>query len=276
VGLEAALDILPGKLQVAVFDTAFHRSLPPYAYLYAVPYDLYEQNGVRRYGFHGTSHAYVAERSAELLDMAADRCNLISLHLGNGCSASAVKQGRSVDTSMGMTPLEGLVMGTRCGDVDPALHFFLIDELGMDPGQVHEVLNKHSGLAGLSGGQNDMREILLAAEKGEERSRLALDVFCYRVKKYIGAYFAVLGRLDALAFTAGIGENSPEVRRRICGDLEHIGLRLDEGKNEGALGREAVISCDDSPVTMLVVPTDEELKIAIDTYRICTQGSSRG
>ena len=272
-GLEAALERLGGRLQVAVFDTAFHKSMPPEAYLYAIPYEFYQQRHVRRYGFHGTSHRYVAERAAEMLSVEPQRCNLITLHLGNGCSATAVKGGRSIDTSMGMTPLEGLVMGTRCGDIDPALSFFLIEKVGMSPQEAYDLLNRRSGLAGLSGVGNDMREVLAAAASGNRRAELAIKLFCYRVKKYIGAYHAVLGRLDGVVFTAGIGENSPAVRGRICRGLEPLGIRLDEQKNQAAVGREALISGDDSPVAVLVVPTDEALKIAIDTYEIYLQSA---
>jgi acetate kinase len=269
VGLEAAAGRLPHTPQVAVFDTAFHGTMPPAAYLYGLPYELYEQHGIRRYGFHGTSHAYVAERAAEVLGVPFDGCSLITLHLGNGCSACAVRNGRSVDTSMGMTPLEGLVMGTRCGDVDPALFFLLTRELDMAPADVYDLLNRQSGLQGLSGKTNDMREILADAEEGDARARAALEVFCYRVRKYIGAYLAVLGGADAVVFTAGIGENCPLVRRMVCQGLEPLGIRLDGARNEAAVGREATISEDGSPVTVLVVPTDEELRIAIETHRLC-------
>jgi len=268
VGLKAAMERFGGKLQVAVFDTAFHGTIPPEAYFYAVPYELYKEHGVRRYGFHGTSHRYVADRAAQMLSMALEECNLITLHLGNGCSAAAVRGGRSVDTSMGLTPLEGLVMGTRCGDIDPALFFYLAEQLGMSPQEVYDLLNRRSGLAGLSGVGNDMREIIAAARSGNVRAELALGVFCYRVKKYIGAYHAVLGRLDGIVFTAGIGENSPEVRRRALDGLEPLGIRLDEKKNARAVGREAIISADNSAVSVLVVPTDEALNIAIDTYGV--------
>ena len=273
VGLKAALERLGGKLQVGVFDTAFHRSIPPVAYLYAVPYELYEEHDVRRYGFHGTSHRYVAERAAQMLSMAPEECNLITLHLGNGCSAAAVRGGRSVDTSMGLTPLEGLVMGTRCGDIDPALSFYFSEQLGMSPQEVYDLLNRRSGLAGLSGVGNDMREIIAAARSGNERAELALGVFCYRVKKYIGAYYAVLGRLDGIVFTAGIGENSAEVRRRALDGLGPLGIYLDEQKNIAAVGREAIISADNSTVSVLVVPTDEALNIAIDTYEVYVRSS---
>jgi len=266
--LNAALERLGDRLQVAVFDTAFHRSMPPEAYLYAIPYELYEKHHLRRYGFHGTSHRYVSERAAEMLSLAPERCNLITLHLGNGCSAAAVRGGESVDTSMGLTPLEGLVMGTRCGDIDPALFFFLTETLDMSPQEVYDLLNRRSGLAGVSGVGNDMREVLEAAGAGNRRAEAAVEIFCYRVKKYIGAYHAVLGRLDGVVFTAGIGENSPPVRRRICRGLEPLGIELDEEKNLAAVGRQGVISADDSPVAVLVVPTDEALKIAVDTYEL--------
>jgi len=267
-GLRAALDRFPGKPQVAVFDTVFHGSLPPKAYLYPIPYELYREHHVRRYGFHGTSHSYVSQRAAEMLGARPADCNLVTLHLGNGCSAAAVRGGKSVDTTMGFTPLEGLMMGTRCGDIDPALIFFFIQELGMEPGAVNEMLNRQSGLLGLSGVANDMRHVLEAAQGGNERAELALEVFCYRVKKCIGAYHAVLGRLDAVVFTAGIGENSPEIRRRSCLGLEPLGICLDDAKNSSAVGQEVDISAEGSPIRVLVVPTDEALKIAIDTYEI--------
>lgn len=275
-GLRAATERLPGRLQVAVFDTAFHQSMPAAAYLYALPYELYRRHHIRRYGFHGTSHRYVAERAADMLGRPRAECNLITIHLGNGCSAAAVRQGRSVDTSMGLTPLEGLVMGTRCGDIDPSLPFLFTDMLGMSPQEVYDMLNRRSGLAGLSGVSNDMREIIETAESGgqeAERARHALDVFCYRIKKYIGAYAAVLGELHAVVFTAGIGENCPPVRRRACEGLETMGIRLDDARNESTVGREGDISAEDSRVRVLVVPTDEELKIASDTYEVyCRQG----
>jgi acetate kinase len=208
-----------------------------------------------------------------MLSMAPEECNLITLHLGNGCSAAAVRGGRSVDTSMGLTPLEGLVMGTRCGDIDPALFFYLAEQIGLSTPEVYELLNRRSGLAGLSGVGNDMREIIAAARSGNTRAELALEVFCYRVKKYIGAYHAVLGRLDGIVFTAGIGENSAEVRRRSLEGLEPLGIRLDAEKNAEAVGREAIISAEDSAVSVLVVPTDEALDIAIDTYDVYVRSS---
>ena len=268
-GLEAALYRLPDTPQVAVFDTAFHRSIPPRAFLYALPYELYENHRLRRYGFHGTSHEYVAQRAAEMLERPFEECNLITLHLGNGCSATAVKEGKSVDTSMGLTPLEGLVMGTRSGDGDPALPYFLTTRLDMESEEVYELLNRKSGLLGLSGVSNDMREILQESENGSERATRALEVFCYRLKKYIGAYTAVLGDVDGIVFTAGIGENCPEVRSLACGELEGLGIEVDENRNAEVHGEEAIISKDSSPTALLVIPTNEELKIAIDTYELC-------
>ena len=274
--LLAAVEKLPGKLQVAVFDTAFHVTMPPKAFLYAIPYELYEQHDVRRYGFHGTSHRYVAEKGAELLGIPPEECNLITLHLGNGCSATAVRGGESVDTSMGLTPLEGLVMGTRCGDIDPALSFFFTESLGMTSREVYDMLNKQSGLAGLSGVGNDMRAVLAAARSGSERAEQALEIFCYRIKKYIGAYYAVLGEVHGLVFTAGIGENCAEVRGRFGIGLERLGIKLDDRKNEATVGGAAVISADDSPTAVLVVPTDEELKIAIDAYQLYQERKGQG
>ena len=272
-GLEAALDRLPDTTQVAVFDTAFHRSIPRRAFLYALPYDLYENHRLRRYGFHGTSHAYVAQRAAELLDRPFEKCNLITLHLGNGCSATAVKEGRSVDTSMGLTPLEGLVMGTRSGDIDPALPYFLQSRLDMEPEDVDDLLNRKSGLLGLSGVSNDMREVLSESNNGNDRARQGLEVFCYRLKKYIGAYLAVLERVHGIVFTAGIGENCPEVRANACAGLEGLGIELDRARNDAVTGEEAIVSTEASRTAVLVVPTNEELKIAIDTFRLCRQGS---
>jgi len=267
--LEAATHALRAKPHVAVFDTSFHSSMPPQAFLYAIPYRLYEEHQVRAYGFHGTSHRYVASRAARMLDKEPDEPNLITLHLDNGgCSAAAVRGGQSVDTSMGLTPLAGLVMGTRCGDVDPALFHFLTEQLGMTPEEIYEMLNHQSGLTGLSGISNDVREILDAEAKGNERARIALDVFAYRVRKYIGAYWAVLGRLDAVVFTAAIGENSPDLRARCCLGLEGLGIELDIERNRDALGVEAVVSTDASPVSLLVIPTNEELQIATETYEI--------
>ena len=269
--LQAAIELLPGKVQVAVFDTAFHSSMPPRAYLYAIPYELYQQHHLRRYGFHGISYRYVAERAARMLGIPPEQCNLIVFHLGNGCSAAAIEGGLSIDTSMGFTPLEGLAMGTRSGDIDPALPLYLMEILDRDASATSDVLNRHSGLLGLSGVSNDMRDVLEAVEQGSERAARALDVFCYRIKKYLGAYLAALGRTDGIVFTAGIGENNPVVRSRACEGLDQLGIRLDPKKNEEAVGTEALIHSQDSRIPVLVVPTDEALEIAMDTYQICQQ-----
>ncbi len=267
-GIRAAAAIFPGVPQVACFDTAFHQTIPSQAYLYALPYEYYEKYRVRRYGFHGTSHRYVARRAAQLLGKSKDEANIITCHLGNGCSITAVEKGKSVDTSMGLTPLEGLVMGTRSGDIDPAIIFFLAEKLNLDLNRINKMLTKESGLLGVSGISNDMRRILAEAEKGNPRARLAREIFCYRVKKYVGAYFAVLGRLDALVFTGGIGENAVYVRSTVCRNLRNLGMEVDEEKNAAAVGREAEIGKKGSPVKIFVIPTDEECRIAHDTYGI--------
>ena len=267
IGIEVAKKLFPEAPQVAVFDTAFHHSLPEKAYVYAVPYTLYSEPRVRRYGFHGTSHAYVTVTAAEFLKRTREEINLITIHLGNGASMAAVKNGRSVDTSMGLTPLEGLVMGTRSGDVDPALHYFLSENLGLSIKDIDRLLNKESGLKGLCG-NNDMREVEDQAENGDERARLALDVYAYRIKKYIGAYTAVLGRVDAVAFTGGIGENAWQIRAQICEGLDSIGIQLDSKENPNAKDKEPLISGPDSAVKVFVVPTNEEAAIAADTYQL--------
>ncbi len=266
-GITVAQSIFPDSPQVAVFDTAFHQTLPRHAYIYALPYDLYESHRVRRYGFHGTSHAYVAERSAEFLGRPLAELNLITLHLGNGASMAAIKNGQCVDTSMGLTPLEGLVMGTRTGDMDPAIPFFLSNHLNMSLDEIDHVLNQESGLKGLCGA-NDMRVVLESAEKGDDRAQLALDVYTYRIKKYIGAYAAVLGRLDALIFTGGIGENAPVIRERCCKDLTCLNIEIDTGKNNSPGDQIREISPPESKVKILVVPTNEELKIARETKKV--------
>ena len=268
-GITVAQSIFPDSPQVAVFDTAFHQTLPRHAYIYALPYDLYESHRVRRYGFHGTSHAYVAERSAEFLGRPLDKLNLITLHLGNGASMTAIKNGQCVDTSMGLTPLEGLVMGTRTGDMDPAIPFFLSNHLNMSLDEIDHVLNQESGLKGLCGA-NDMRVVLESAEKGDDRAQLALEVYTYRIKKYIGAYAAVLGRLDALIFTGGIGENAPVIRERCCKDLTCLNIEIDTGKNNSPGDQIRQISPSGSKVKVLVVPTNEELKIARETKKVVT------
>ncbi len=265
-GIEVTSGLCPGIPQVAVFDTAFHQSMPPQAYLYALPYDWYQTHRVRRYGFHGTSHAYVANRAATLLGRPLESLNLISLHLGNGCSISAIESGQSIDTSMGMTPLEGLVMGTRCGDIDPSIPAYIAEQAGLSTHDVNQILNKESGLKGLCE-VSDMREVLRLANKGNHRAIEAIDLFCYRIKKYIGAYTAILGRLDAVIFTGGIGENSNEIRRQVCRGLEGLGIQIDENIRP-VPGTESFINAKDSPVSLLVVPTNEELEIAIQTRAI--------
>lgn len=260
-GIEVARRLFPDTPQVAVFDTAFHQTMPPVSYRYAVPEYLYREHKVRRYGFHGTSHAYVSQRAAEMLRRTPTECNLVTLHLGNGASAAAVRGGQCVDTSMGLTPLEGLVMGTRCGDIDPAIHFYLADNLGLGNAELDDLLNRKSGLAGLCG-INDMRGVHRLAEEGDERAELAIAVFCHRLKKYLGAYYAELGRLDAVVFTGGIGENDAQVRARTCSDLEALGIRLDGAANAAPGPAERVISAAQSRVKVLVIPTNEELEIA--------------
>ncbi|ADB33483.1 acetate kinase [Kribbella flavida DSM 17836] len=259
-GIEVARRLFPDLPQVAVFDTAFHQTLPPHAYTYAVPSDWLEQHGIRRYGFHGTSHSFVAEEAARRLGRDLTELNLIVLHLGNGCSASAVHGGRSVETSMGMTPLEGLVMGTRSGDLDPAIHGHLARELGWSIDEIDRVLNSASGLKGLAG-ENDFRELSRLRAAGDPRAELAFDVYCHRIKKYVGAYYAVLGTVDAIVFTAGVGQHSAEVRAAALQGLERLGIRLDPGRNAEPPGT-GTVSADGSEVTVLVVATNEEWQIA--------------
>jgi acetate kinase len=263
-GIEVTMENAHHVPQVAVFDTAFHHSIPSYAYHYALPLDLYQDHAVRRYGFHGTSHQYVAKQGALYLKQPLDALNLITLHLGNGASAAAVEEGKSVDTSMGMTPLEGLIMGTRCGDMDPAIVFYLKRKTGWSLAEVESMLNKQSGLKGICGA-NDMREIGEQAERGEKNAKLAIDMYCYRIKKYIGAYCAVLGRLDALIFTGGIGENAAYVRAGACQGLAQLGIEIDPEKNNRRLPEAFEIHAETSMVKVLVIPTDEELEIAIQT-----------
>lgn len=261
-GIEVARRLFPDLPQVAVFDTAFHQTLPPQAYTYAVPRSWTEEHHVRRYGFHGTSHAFVSREAARLLDRQPEDVNVIVLHLGNGASATAVQGGRSVDTSMGLTPLEGLVMGTRSGDVDPALHAHLHRQNGWSLDEIDRALNRESGLKGMSG-ENDFRELERLIEAGDEAARLAFDVYCYRIRKYVGAYTAVLGRVDAIVFTAGVGQHSARVRAASLSDLETWGVEVDDTLNNQASGREAaVVSASSSRVAVLVVPTNEEWEIA--------------
>jgi len=269
-GITAARDIFGKSVpQVAVFDTSFHHSIPEQAYLYAIPYHLYRRHRIRRYGFHGTSHRYVAFQYRFLRGLTREQTNIITLHLGNGCSAAAIKAGASVDTSMGMTPLEGLVMGTRSGDLDPAIVGLIGRKEGMSSSEVDTLLNTQSGLLGISGLTNDMRELQAELKEHDDRRvRLAVEIFCYRARKYIGAFLAAMGGADAIVFTGGIGENSPDVRERICAGLEWAGLRLDAARNQEATGRQGKISSEDSKLLAYAIPTDEELLIARDTVRV--------
>ncbi|MBL7210890.1 MAG: acetate kinase [Desulfobacteraceae bacterium] len=267
VGIEVARSVFPDATQVAVFDTAFHQTIPMKAFLYAIPFDMYRKNRVRRYGFHGTSHAYVAQRAADYMGQPLVELNLITIHLGNGASMAAVKLGKSVDTTMGMTPLAGLVMGTRSGDVDPALPFFMANHLGMSLRDIDEILNKDSGLKGLCG-TNDMRDVIEKKNAGDDRARIALEVYAYRIKKYIGAYFAALGSLDVVVFTAGIGENAPYIRELSCSGLNGLGIEIDEERNYGTGSGIREISSQKSKVKVLVIPTDEELEIAQETKTV--------
>ncbi|MEY6431659.1 acetate kinase [Thioalkalicoccus limnaeus] len=260
-GIRVARALCPDVPSVAVFDTAFHLTMPRTAYRYALPEYLYKEHRVRRYGFHGTSHHYVAKQAATWLGKPLLQCNLITLHLGNGASATAIRNGHSVDTSMGLTPLEGLVMGTRSGDLDPAILFYLSKQLGLDLEALDDLLNRRSGLLGLCG-VNDMREIHRLADHGDDGAELAIGVFCHRLTKYIGAYCALLGRVDALVFTGGIGENDADVRARACAGLENLGMRIDPAANRSEADGTRVISTPDSPVKLLVIPTNEELEIA--------------
>lgn len=267
MGIYAVTEALPNIPQVGVFDTAFHQTMPGYAYMYGVPYHYYEKYKIRRYGFHGTSHFYVSRRAAEILGRPIESLDIVTCHMGNGSSITAVKGGRSVDTSMGFSPLPGVIMGTRSGDVDPLLISYLSDQEGIDNKAMSHVLNKESGLLGISGVSSDLRDVEEAADNGNQRAKLAEDMLYYGVKKYIGSYAAAMGGMDVLVFTAGIGENSTRAREGICNGLEFLGVKLDKEKNN-IRGKECIISTDDSRVKVLVVPTDEELVIARDTKRI--------
>ena len=269
-GIQAARELFGKDVpQVAVFDTSFHQSLPEQAYLYAIPYHLYRRHRIRRYGFHGISHRYVAFRYRALRGLTREHTNIITLHLGNGCSAAAIKGGQSVDTSMGMTPLEGLVMGTRSGDIDPAVIGVIARKEDLSASETDALLNTQSGLLGISGLTNDMRELQAELnEHDDRRVRLAIEIFCYRARKYIGAYLAAMGGADAIVVTGGIGANSPDVRARICAGMEWAGLHLDAVKNQETVGREAVISTDNSILPAYAIPTDEELLITRDTVRV--------
>ena len=266
-GVNAVKALLPNIPQVGVFDTAFHQTMPEKAFMYAIPYRLYKQYGVRRYGFHGTSHRYVSQRVCEFLDVNPKGKRIITCHIGNGGSIAAVVDGKCVDTSMGLTPLEGLMMGTRSGDIDGGAITFLEKKLDLDPDGMSNLLNKQSGVLGITGESSDMRDVENAANEGNEKARLALDMYFYRIKKYIGAYAAAMGGVDIIVFTAGVGENQMDMREEVCKGLEFLGVKFDTEKNK-TRGEEAIISADDSKVTVCVIPTDEELMIATDTMNL--------
>ena len=267
MGIEAARDLCPGIPQVAVFDTAFHQTMPKPVYLYAIPYHFYETYGVRRYGFHGTSHYFVAQRAAQILGEPLEKLKMITAHLGNGCSMTCIKDGKSLETSMGLTPLNGLMMGQRSGDIDPAVVLFLAQKEHSDAESAIELLNKKSGLLGVSGVSHDMRDIHKARAEGNERAEIAFRMFAYRIRKYLGTYTASMGGLDTIVFTAGIGENDPDVRQAACEGLECLGIEIDDARNRSA-EREKIISTDTSRVKVMVVPTNEELMIARETLRL--------
>lgn len=267
-GIYSMKALLPDIPQVGVFDTAFHQSMPDYSFMYAIPYSLYKKYGLRRYGFHGTSHRYVSKRACEILDLDYSKQKIITCHLGNGSSIAAIDHGKSVDTSMGLTPVEGLMMGTRTGDLDLGVLLYIMNKEEIGTGSANTLINKHSGVLGISGVSSDMREIEKAATEGNERAQLALNMFHYRVRKYIGAYAAAMGGVDMIVFTGGIGEMGSETREEICKDFEFLGLDFDRKKNHGLRGKEAMINAKGSKVKALVVPTNEELVIARDTYEI--------
>ena len=267
-GIHACMELMPEVPQVAVFDTAFHQTMPKTAFLYGLPYEMYVKYGLRRYGFHGTSHRYVAQKAAEMMGEHMSDLRIITCHLGNGASLTAIKYGKSVDTSMGYTPLEGLIMGTRSGEIDPAIIPFLMDKENMDAQQIDNLLNRQSGILGISGLSSDFRDLEQAANGGDERSQLAIDIFAYKVRKYIGGYVAAMGGVDAIVFTAGLGENSPFMREKICNGLEYLGTRIDPELNK-IRGKAREISIKRSRTKIFVVPTNEELVIARDTKRIC-------
>lgn len=267
LGIAACKGLMPTTPMVAVFDTAFHQTMPPESYIYAIPYEFYEKFGIRRYGFHGTSHRYVAERASDILNVNLDDLKIITCHLGNGASVSAIKRGICIDTSMGFTPLEGLVMGTRSGDIDPSIVTYIREKMQWEQGRVNKVLNNESGVLGISGVSSDFRDLEEAAAAGNERAMLALKVFAHKVRFYIGAYIAEMNGVDAIVFTAGVGENDISMRDIICNDLGNLGIKLDLVKNK-VRGRELVISRDDSRVKIILIPTNEELMIARDTYKL--------
>ena len=270
-GIAAVTKLMPNIPQVAVFDTAFHQTMPQEAFMYALPYELYTEDGVRRYGFHGTSHRYVSKRAFEVLGIKPEGSKMITCHIGNGGSITAIKDGKSIDTSMGMTPLEGLVMGTRAGDIDTGAITYLMEREHYDTKAISDILNKKSGLLGVSGVSSDMRDVRAAIAAGNKRAKLALDMFIYRAKKYIGSYVAVLGGVDVIVFTGGIGENVEIVRESICADMECFGVKIDKEINNGVHGDEKIISTKDSKTTVIVIPTDEEFMIASDTLAIVSK-----
>ena len=270
-GIRAMDAIIPGIPQVAVFDTAFHQTMPDYAYMYGLPYSLYKKYGIRRYGFHGTRHRFVSQRACDVLGVPFEKQRIITAHIGNGGSITAIKDGKSIDTTMGLTPVEGLLMGTRCGDVDAGALSFIMDKEGLNAAGLSDLINKQSGVMGLSSISSDMREIEAAIEDGDKKAILTMNVYNYRIKKYIGAYAAALGGLDLLIFTGGVGENQWSTRTAVCREMEFMGIKLDEAKNDHMRGKEMVISTPDSKVTVMVVPTDEELTIAKDTLEILSK-----
>ena len=268
-GVKAVSELMPGLPQVGVFDTAFHQTMPKKAYMYAIPYELYEKYAIRRYGFHGTSHRYVSKRVCDYLGVKPEDKKVITCHIGNGGSVAAVDCGKCVDTSMGLTPLEGVMMGTRSGDIDCGAVSFIQKKLGLDADGISNLLNKKSGVLGITGISSDMREIDAASDNGDEKARLALEMYNYRIKKYVGAYAAAMGGADIIVFTAGVGENQANMRESVCENMEWMGVKLDVEKNNAIHGEEAVISAPDSKVTVVVIPTDEELMIASDTMELC-------
>jgi acetate kinase len=272
-GIYAIRNILPGTPQVAVFDTAFHQSMPGYAYMYGLPYEVYAAYGVRRYGFHGTSHRYVSRRACDMLGVPYRQQRIITAHIGNGGSITAIRNGKSIDTSMGLTPVEGLLMGTRCGDVDAGALTFVMNKLGLDAAGLSDLINKQCGVWGISGVSSDMRELEKACSENHPRALLAMEMYIYRIRKYVGAYAAALGGLDMLVFTGGVGENQCSLRAAVCRDMEYMGIRIDEAANS-IRGREAVISAPDSKVAVLAVPTDEEYMIASDTQTLLQRRST--
>jgi acetate kinase len=275
-GIYAMKHLLPKVPQVGVFDTSFHQTMPDYSFMYALPYSLYKKYGIRRYGFHGTSHSYVSRRACEILGVEYNSQRIITCHLGNGASIAAIRHGKSLDTSMGLTPVEGLIMGTRSGDVDAGVLTLIMEKEEIDYSSLNTLLNKHSGVLGISGISSDMREVESAASEGDERAILSLKMYDYRVKKYIGAYAAAMGGVDILIFTGGIGENSTETRENICKDMEFLGIEFDKQKNDGIRGKEMIISKKDSKIKVMIVPTNEELVIASETRDIVDHRSSNG